>query len=109
MKNIFSSLYSRFQLACSLAYASGQLLRIFALLLIPAFLSDWQRPTHSQSHQQQANTPDPEDWYPDDLSDEEITEIWLSMLDDPDIHTSCCHHLTRCANLPDACKTSNNS
>ena len=103
MKNIFSSLSSRFLAGCSLVYASAQLLRLFLLLLVAAFLSDLRSHIKSQSSLHQDLQPDldaplddPLDWIPEDLTDEEITQIWLDMLSEPDIQKSCTHHLTRC-------------
>ena len=112
MKNTFSSLFLRFRLACSLVYASAQLLRLFFLLLLAASRSDWQSHTNSQSSQPQALTQnldapldDPDDWESqDDLSDEEITAIWLDLLSEPEVQQSCTHHLTRCFALKDASK-----
>ena len=112
MKNTISSLSSRFRLAASLLYASLQLLRIFSLLLLTASRNDWRNHTNSQSSQPQALTQnldapldDPDDWESqDDLSDEDITAIWLDLLSEPEVQQSCTHHLTRCAALPDASK-----
>ena len=116
MKNTFSSLSSRFRLACSLVYASAQLLRLFLLLLAAAFLSDWRSHTNSQSSLPQAITQDldaplddPDDWIPEDLTEEEITAIWLDMLSEPDVQQSCTHHFSRCHDLAPALKDSKTS
>ena len=117
MKNTFSSLFLRFRLACSLVYASAQLLRLFFLLLLAASRSDWQSHTNSQSSQhlenlQNLDAPldDPDDWdYQDELSDEEITAIWLDMLSEPEVQQSCTHHLNRCYDNNSATKQSTNS
>ncbi len=104
MRNTLSSLSSRFRLGCSLVYASAQLLKVFSLLLLQATLNDWQNHTSSQSSQQLENLPDP-DWdYQDEITDEEVTQIWLSMLEDPDVSANCQHHLSRCLALPPAFK-----
>ena len=117
MKNIFSSLSSRFLLGCSLVYASAQLLRMFCILLAAASRSDWRSLTNSQSSQpmalqQNLDAPldDPDDWESqDDLSDEEITAIWLDMLSEPEVLTSCQTHLTRCYDRNSATKQSTNT
>ena len=117
MKNTFSSLSSRFLLACSLVYASAQLLKIFCVLLLEASRNDWHSHTASQSSLHQENLQsldapvnDPPDWEPeDDLSDEEITAIWLDMLSEPEVQQSCSHHLNRCLSLQPASKDSKTS
>ena len=103
MKDIFSSASSRFRLACSLVYASAQLLKMFCVLLLTASRNDWRSRTKSQlslhlENLQNIDAPldDPDDWIPEDLTEEEITQIWLSMLDEPDVQQSCTHHLNRC-------------
>ena len=111
MKNTFSSLSSRFLAACSLVYASAQLLKMFCVLLTEALRNDWRSLTHSQSSQPMACTQDldaplddPDDWIPEDLTEEEITQIWLDMLSEPDVQKSCTHHLNRCHDLAPALK-----
>ena len=103
MKNTFSSLFLRFRRGASLVYASAQLSRLFLLLLMEALRNDWRSLTNSQSslhleNSQNIDAPldDPDDWIPEDLTEEEITQIWLDMLSEPEVQQSCTHHLTRC-------------
>ena len=116
MRNTFSSLSSRFRLACSLVYASAQLLKLFCILLLTASRNDWRSRTKSQSSQPLANLQefdapldDPDGWIPEDLTEEDITAIWLDLLSEPEVQQSCTHHLTRCFALQDASKISPNS
>lgn len=113
MKDIFSSASSRFRQVASLVYASAQLSRLFLLLLIEALRRDWRNHTNSQSSLPQAITQDidaplddPDDWIPDDLTEEDITTIWLDLLSEPDVQQSCTHHLNRCHELAPALKDS---
>ena len=110
MKNTFSSLSLHSRRVASLVYASVQLSGLFLLLLIEALRNDWRSLTNSQSSPPMDHTPDPDDlndWMQDELSDEEVRDIWLSMLDEPYVQTNCQHHLTRCLKLAPALKDSN--
>ena len=116
MKNTFSSLFLRFRRGASLVYASAQLSRLFLLLLMEALRNDWRSLTNSQSslhleNSQNIDAPldDPDDWIPEDLTEEDITAIWLDLLSEPEVKTNCQHHLTRCFALQDASKISPNS
>ena len=116
MSNTFASLSFRFRSACSLVYASAQLLKMFCALLVIAAINDWQRPTKSQSSQPlalsqdlDAALDDPDGWIPEDLTEEDITAIWLDLLGEPEVQQSCTHHLSRCFALQDASKISPNS
>ena len=112
MLKMFYSAWSRFQLVCSLACGSLQLLTLLLRLIATASRRDWYAQTQPPQKQLQPSTNSqlPQHQEPLQLTDEEdaeLTQEWLDLLSEPQVIDSCAYHLNRCYDNDSATKRTN--